>query len=48
MWDFVVSFLPRTGWLLCGVSGTSLGWVAVVGESPVRENTVLVMGVVPE
>ena len=23
---------------MCGVSGRLLGWVAVVGESPVREN----------
>ena len=31
-----------------GVSGTLLGWAAVVGESPVRENTGLVVVMIPE
>ena len=39
LWDAIVDLLPRVGWYLRGVSGTSLGWMAVVGESPVRENT---------
>ena len=30
------------------VSGTSLGWVAVVGESPVRESMWLVVDCTPE
>jgi hypothetical protein len=34
--------------VLCGVSGRFLGRVAVVGESPVRENTWRVVDVVPE
>jgi hypothetical protein len=33
---------------LCGVSGRLLERVAVVGESPVRENAARVMDVVPE
>ncbi len=37
-------------WLivLCGVSGRLLERVAVVGESPVRENAACVMDFVPE
>ena len=34
--------------VLCGVSGRLLERVAVVGESPVRENAARVMDVVPE
>ena len=33
---------------LCGVSGRPLERVAVVGESPVRENTVRVVDGTPE
>ena len=32
-----------TAWI--GVSGTTLGWSAVVGDSPVRESTGSVVGV---
>ena len=31
----------------CCVSGTSLGWAAVVGESPVRENATCDVDVFP-
>ena len=31
-----------------GVSGTLLGWAAVVGESPVRENIMWVVAAIPE
>ena len=34
--------------VLCGVSGRSLERVAVVGESPVRENATAGLGLVPE
>ena len=34
--------------VVCGVSGMLLGWVAVVGESPVRENITLVVVAIPE
>ena len=34
--------------VLCGVSGRFLERVAVVGESPVRENITHAMDVVPE
>jgi hypothetical protein len=34
--------------VLCGVSGRPLERVAVVGESPVHENSTRVMDVVPE
>ncbi len=34
--------------VLCGVSGRLLERVAVVGESPVRENIARAVGVVPE
>ena len=37
---------PAKPW--CGVSGRLLERVAVVGESPVRENTVSGLDVVPE
>ena len=33
---------------VCGVSGTFLGWAAVVGESPVRENITRVVVMIPE
>ena len=34
--------------VVCGVSGMLLGWVAVVGESPVHENSTRVMVGFPE
>ena len=34
--------------VLRGVSGMLLGWVAVVGESPVHENSTRVMVGMPE
>jgi hypothetical protein len=34
--------------VLCGVSGRLLERVAVVGESPVRENVARIVDVVPE
>ena len=34
--------------IVCGVSGTLLGWAAVVGESPVRENIMWVVAAIPE
>ena len=48
MWGFVVSVLPDWGWHVRGVSGRLLERVAVVGESPVRENTDRGLGIVPE
>ena len=48
MWGLVVSVLPDWGWHVRGVSGRLLERVAVVGESPVRENAARVMDVVPE
>ena len=48
LWDVVVDLLPRVGRSCVCVSGTSLGWVAVVGESPVRESVCLVVDGVPE
>ena len=48
LWDVIVDLLPRVGQCSACVSGTSLGWVAVVGESPVRENVCLVVDGVPE
>ena len=48
LWDSIVDLLPRVGRSVCGVSGTSLGWMAVVGESPVRENIAPVVDRVPE
>ena len=48
MWGLVVFVLPDWGWHVRGVSGRLLERVAVVGESPVRENTARVMDVVPE
>ena len=38
MWGVVVLVLPDWGWHVRGVSGRLLERVAVVGESPVREN----------
>ena len=48
MWDIIVDLLPRVGQSITCVSGTSLGWVAVVGESPVRENMRVVVDFAPE
>ena len=48
MWGFVVEVLPDFGWHVRGVSGRLLERVAVVGESPVRENTACVMDGIPE
>ena len=44
----VVLVLPDWGWHVRGVSGRLLERVAVVGESPVRENTAVGMVCVPE
>ena len=44
----VVGVLPGLGWHVRGVSGRLLERVAVVGESPVRENTACVVDVIPE
>ena len=38
LWGGVVLVLPDWGWHVRGVSGRLLERVAVVGESPVREN----------
>ena len=38
MWGGVVRVLPDLRWHVRGVSGRLLERVAVVGESPVREN----------
>ena len=48
LWDFIVVVLPNRRRHWCGVSGRFLERVAVVGESPVRENTARVVDVVPE
>ena len=48
MWSVVVLVLPDWGWHVRGVSGRLLERVAVVGESPVRENTACVVDVIPE
>ena len=48
MWDVVVLVLPDWGWHVRGVSGRLLERVAVVGESPVRENTACVVDGVSE
>ena len=48
MWGFVVEVLPDLGWHGRGVSGRLLERVAVVGESPVRENVACVMEGIPE
>jgi hypothetical protein len=48
LWDVVVDLLPRVGRSGVRVSGTSLGWMAVVGESPVRESMRLVVDDTPE
>ena len=48
MWSVVVLVLPDWGWHVRGVSGRLLERVAVVGESPVRENVACVMDCVSE
>ena len=48
MWVVVVLVLPDWGWHVRGVRGRLLGWVAVVGESPVPESIACVMDRVPE
>ena len=48
MWSVVVLVLPDWGWHVRGVSGRLLERVAVVGESPVRENTHCWLDGVPE
>ena len=48
MWGFVVWVLPSLRRYVRGVSGRLLERVAVVGESPVRENTACVMDRIPE
>ena len=47
MWGFVVWVLPSLRRYVRGVSGRLLERVAVVGESPVRENTACVVDVIP-
>ena len=48
MWGCDVEALPGLLMAVCGVSGTFLGWAAVVGESPVRENITRVVVAIPE
>ena len=48
MWGLVVLVLPDWGWHVRGVSGRLLERVAVVGESPVRENVACVMDFISE
>ena len=48
MWDMIVRGLPFSWFHGSGVSGRLLERVAVVGESPVRENTACVVDVIPE
>ena len=48
LWGLVVLVLPDWGWHVRGVSGRLLERVAVVGESPVRENLCGGVGVAPE
>ncbi len=48
MWGVVVWVLPSLRWHVRGVSGRLLERVAVVGESPVRENVACVMDCMPE
>ena len=48
LWDVVVWALPGPRGRVCGVSGRPLERVAVVGESPVRENAARGLGRVPE
>jgi hypothetical protein len=48
LWGVVVSALPGWGWHVRGVSRRFLERVAVVGESPVGENTACVMDGIPE
>jgi hypothetical protein len=48
LWDFLVVVLPRRRGHCIRVSGRLLERVAVVGESPVRENTFRGLEIVPE
>ena len=48
MWGVIVGVLPDFRWHVRGVSGRLLERVAVVGESPVRENIACVMDRCPE
>jgi hypothetical protein len=48
LWGVVVWVLPDLRWHVRGVSGRLLERVAVVGESPVRENIACVVDVIPE
>ena len=48
LWGWVVLVLPDWGWHVRGVSGRFLERVAVVGESPVRENTACALDSIPE
>ena len=48
LWDVVVLVLPDWGWHVRGVSGRLLERVAVVGESPVRENMHRCLDGIPE
>ena len=48
MWGVVVLVLPDWGWHVRGVSGRLLERVAVVGESPVRENIARGVDEIPE
>ena len=48
LWAVVVLVLPGRGWHVRGVSGRLLERVAVVGESPVRENITWVVVMIPE
>jgi hypothetical protein len=48
LWGFVVGVLPDFRGHVRGVSGRLLERVAVVGESPVRENTACVLDGIPE
>jgi hypothetical protein len=48
LWGCVVWGLPILRRHVRGVSGRLLERVAVVGESPVRENTACVVDVIPE
>jgi hypothetical protein len=43
LWGVIVWGLPSLGCGVCGVSGRFLERVAVVGESPVRENVTACM-----
>ena len=48
LWDVVVWTLPCLRHSVCGVSGRLLERVAVVGESPVRENITVGVDRTPE